>query len=185
MSPFSPHSRVIVSQTNCFSFSLAIPVNARVLADIFSLDLNGEENPKGVHNEAEIYRYLLDIRVWGFVNNDPALAWNRRRWATEAATILSESTQKVVSRIQAERLPKGIFDKLQSILPWQNDGAKTKQGSMRWYGSYVVSEFLSAGKSVKDVSDILWLTAVGGVGVVVSLVSQDLFKSPSCATHES
>lgn len=145
-------------------------MNARVLADIFSLDLNGEENPNGVHNEAEIYGYLLDIRVWGFVNNDPALAWNRRRWATEAATILSESTQKVVSRIRTERLPKGIFDKLQSILPWQDDGAKTKHGSLRWYGSYVVSELLSAGKTVKEASDILWLTAVGGVAVVVSLV---------------
>lgn len=138
-------------------------MNARVLADIFSLDLNGEENPKGVHNEAEIYRYLLDIRVWGFVNNDSALAWNRRRWATEAATILSESTQKVVSRIRAERLPKGIFDKLRSLLPWQ--------GSLRSYGSYMVSELLSAGKTVKEVSDILWLTAGGGAAVVVSLVS--------------
>lgn len=146
-------------------------MNARVLADIFSLDLNGEENPKGVHNEAEIYRYLLDIRVWGFVNNDSALAWNRRRWATEAATILSESTQKVVSRIRAERLPKGIFDKLRSLLSWQGDGAKTKQGSLRSYGSYVVSELLSAGKTVKEVSDILWLTAGGGAAVIVSLVS--------------
>ena len=146
-------------------------MNARVLGDIFSLDLNGQENPKGVHNEADLYRYLLDIRVWGFVNNDPALAWNRRRWASEAATILSESTQKVVSRVRAERLPRGIFDKLQSILPWQGDGPKTKQGSLRWYGSYMVSELLAAGKTVKEVSDILWLTAVGGVAVVVSLVS--------------
>lgn len=99
-------------------------MNARVLGDIFSLDLNGEENPKGVHNESEIYRLLLDIRVWSFFSNDPALAWNRRRWANEAASIISESTQKVVSRAKAERAPKAFFDKVKLALPWQ-DGDQT------------------------------------------------------------
>lgn len=145
-------------------------MNARVLGDLFSLDLNGDENPKGVHNESDIYRLLLDIRIWSFFNNDPALAWNRRRWANEAATIISKSTEEVVSRVRADRAPKAFFDKVKTVLPWHGDQAKTKEGSLRWYGSYVASELLSAGKTVKETSDILWMTALGGVAVTVSLV---------------
>lgn len=145
-------------------------MNARVLGDLFSLDLKGEENPKGVHNESEIYRLLLDIRVWSFFNNDPALAWNRRRWANEAATIISESTQEVISRVRLERAPKAFFEKVKTVLPWHGNQAKTKEGSLRWYGSYVAFELLSAGKTVKEVSDIMWMTALGGIAVTVSLV---------------
>lgn len=95
-------------------------MNARLLGDLFSLDLNGEESPKGVHNESEIYRLLLDIRVWSIFSNDPALAWKRLRWANEAASIISESTQKVESRVKTERAPKAFFDKVKLALPWQD-----------------------------------------------------------------
>ena len=106
-------------------------MNARVLGGLFSLDLNGEENPKGVHNESEIHGLLLDIRVWSFFNSDPALAWNRRRWANEAVTIILESTQKFVSRVKAERAPKAFFGKVKLVLPWQDcDQTKTKEGSL-------------------------------------------------------
>lgn len=143
-----------------------------MLGDLFSLDLNTEENPKGMHSTAELYKYLLDIRVWGFNNNDPGVAWNRRRYAQEAATALSESTQKLLTRNRAEKLPKAFVDKLKSILPWQEDNKalNLKHGSLRWYGSYVASELLDAGKTIKEVSDIEWLTALGGVAAPVSVV---------------
>lgn len=151
--------------------SLAIDLNARVLGDLFSLDLNTEENPKGVHSTAELYKYLLNIRVWGFNNNDPGVAWNRRRYAQEAATALSESTQKLLSKNQAEHVPLAFVDKLKSILPWQENKSNDLQhGSLRWYGNNFASELLKAGKTIEEVSDIMWLTALGGVGAPVSLV---------------
>lgn len=66
----------------------------------------------------------------------------------------------------------GFLDKAFSVFS-HNDSAKaaSKEGSLRWYGHHVVKELLSAGKTVEQVSDISWLTALAGVGVVVSLVS--------------
>lgn len=152
--------------------SVAISVNARMLGDLFCLDLNTDENPRGEHSTAELYKYLLDVRVWGFNNNDPGLAWNRRRYAQEAAVILSKSTEKLLAKVRAEKLPRAFVDKLKSILPWQEADKShvPKQGSLRWYGTYVVSELFEAGKTVKEVSDIMWLTALAGVGVNVALV---------------
>ena len=125
-----------------------------------------------MHSTAELYKYLLDIRVWGFNNNDPGVAWNRRRYAQEAATALSESTQKLLARHRADKLPVAFVDKLKSILPWQeaDKAPGLKHGSLRWYGSYLASELLDAGKTIKEVSDILWLTALAGVAVPVSVV---------------
>lgn len=142
-----------------------------MLGDLFCLDLITEENPHGTHSPAELYRYLLDIRVWGFNNNDPAMAWNRRRYAQTGATALKKSTQKSITKISAEQLPKVFFDKLVSILPWhQGEGDKLKHGSLRWYGGQVASELLAAGKTIKEVSDIMWLTALAGVGVAPAVV---------------
>lgn len=155
----------------------AIDVNARILGDLFSLDLNTEENPKGVHSTAELYKYLVDIRVWGFNNNDPGLAWNRRRHAQEAAAALSASTQELLGRARPDKSPPlPFFDWLKSILPWQkSDKPPTlKHDSLRWYGSKVASELLDAGKTMKEVSDIMWLTALAGVSVPVSLFAETL-----------
>lgn len=152
--------------------SVAINVNVHMLGDLFCLDLITEENPNGTHSPAELYKYLLDVRVWGFNNNDPAMAWNRRRYAQTAATALMKSTQKSITKISTEQLPKVFFDKLASILPWHQGekGAGPKQGSLRWYGGHVASELLAAGKTIKEVSDIMWLTALAGVGVAPAVV---------------
>ena len=126
-----------------------------------------------MHSTAELYKYLVDIRVWGFNNNDPGLAWNRRRHAQEAAAALSASTQKLLGRARPDKLPPlPFFDWLKSVLPWQkSDKPPTlKHDSLRWYGSKVASELLDAGKTIKEVSDIMWLTALAGVSVPVSLV---------------
>lgn len=143
-----------------------------MLGDLFCLDLITEENPHGTHSPAELYKYLIDVRIWGFNNNDPAMAWNRRRYAQTAATALIKSTQKSITRISAEQLPKVFFDKLVSILPWHQGEKKDgpKQGSLRWYGGQVASELLAAGKTIKEVSDIMWLTALAGVGVAPAVV---------------
>lgn len=36
--------------------SVAIPVNARLLADLFSLDIRSQENPKGTLSISEVYK---------------------------------------------------------------------------------------------------------------------------------
>jgi hypothetical protein len=151
--------------------SVAINVNARLLGDLFCLDIDTEENPNGAHRPSELYKHLLDVRILAFNNNDPGLAWNRRRFAQEAATALSESTQNLVSKVNAERLPKTFLNTLRSILPSEaNNEHNPKHGSLRWYGRNVASELLAAGKTVEEVSDIMWPTALAGVGAPVAVV---------------
>ena len=51
---------------------IAIPLNARLLSDLFYFDLKSEENPDGVLSATEFYTHLLNIRIWG-VNNKGSL----------------------------------------------------------------------------------------------------------------
>ncbi|KAI9671612.1 MAG: hypothetical protein M1829_004617 [Trizodia sp. TS-e1964] len=153
---------------------IAIPVNTRLLADLFALDLITPENPQGTHTTSELYKALLDVRVWGFNNNDPGLAWNRRRWAREGATALTKSSQSVVAAIAAEKKPIGYVEKLVTSLGMSHVHKKdlSKEGSLRWYGRHVARQLLTAGKTVEETADICWLTALAGVGVPVGMFAE-------------
>ena len=138
-----------------------------MLADIFYLDMITPENPHGSMKANETYKCLLDMRVWGFNNNDPGLAWNRRRWAQEAAQVISKSTTSLVEAVAAEKEPKGLLEALIS------SGKRTgslKEGSLRSYGHRLVEKLLAAGKTIEQTSDICWLTAYGGVAAPVTAV---------------
>jgi hypothetical protein len=146
-------------------FSIAIPVNARLLGDLFYLDLKGTQHPHGTLTAKELYRHLLNVRVWGFNNNDPGLAFLRRIWAQEGATVLTKTTKSNVRDVVAGGLcirAKRIYERYKNHI---------KPGSLRWYGQHVVRQLHASGLSTKEVAEIMWLTAVAGVGVPVSLVS--------------
>ena len=149
-----------------------------MMADVFCLDLKTDENPGGVHSVPELYKALLDVRIWGFNNNDIAQSWNRRRFAQEGANALSKSTQTLVSMIANEERSFGIMQKLNTMLS-RTKGHKadqSKEGSLRWYGRSIVRKLLQAGKTVEEVSDICWLTAFAGIGVVVAVVYMRILR---------
>ncbi|SPJ72098.1 related to linoleate diol synthase [Fusarium torulosum] len=145
---------------------VAIPLNTQLLADLFYFDLRTDENPDGKLGVAELYRSLLDIRVWGVNNNDPAQAWNRRRRAQEGVKIVAESTKRLVSEAEIGR-PRGIG--LVSAVA-SRIGAKSylKKDSLRSCGLKLVEELLAQGNTIDQVVDNLWLTAFGGIGVPVT-----------------
>jgi hypothetical protein len=126
------------------------------------LDLKGSQNPKGTLTTKELYEHLLNVRIWGFNNNDPGLAFQRRIRAQEGATVLTATTRSTVKDVLAIGLRAGL-----KRLWHRND---VKEGSLRWYGQHVIRQLASNGLSVKEVADIMWLTALAGVGVPVSLV---------------
>jgi hypothetical protein len=134
-----------------------------MMADLFCLDLNSQENPDGTLSISKIYKYLLDVRTFGFNNSDVALAWNRRRWAADGAKLLTESTNTTISQIAKGKHGFGIFDH-----PTRKN--MEKDGSLRWHGRQIATALLGAGKTSQEVSEINWLTAVAGVGVVVGMV---------------
>ncbi|KAM7183246.1 hem peroxidase [Naviculisporaceae sp. PSN 640] len=143
---------------------VAIPLNAQLLADLFYFDLKTDENPGGSLGVADLYKYLLDIRIWGVNNNDPAQAWNRRRRAQEGATIITETTRKLVDKVSLSRgFGLGIASTIAGAL------SSIKKGSLRDCGHKLVEELLAQGVAADKIVDTLWLTAFGGVGVPVTV----------------
>ncbi|KAK0629535.1 heme peroxidase [Bombardia bombarda] len=142
---------------------VAIPLNAQLLADYFHFDLKTDENPNGSLGAAQLYRALLDIRIWGVNNNDPGQAWNRRRRAQEGCAVIIESTRKLVDKAVASKgFGLGIASTISSAL------SSIKKGSLRSCGLKLVEELLAQGNSPERVVDNLWLTAFGGIGVPVT-----------------
>lgn len=159
------------------------------MADLFCLDLKTDENSGGTLNTAQLYKHLIDVRIFGFNNNDPALALQRRNEARESAEILTDTTRKAISGgsgllggghgilSKATGAITGAASSIMSKIPIiggivKKVGKKTQAetGSLRWYGQNVVKEIIAAGKSTEEAADICWLTAVGGVGVPIGVV---------------
>ncbi|KAK3389209.1 heme peroxidase [Podospora didyma] len=162
---------------------VAIPLNVQLLADMFCLDLRTDENPGGTLSSTELYRYLLDIRIWGVNNNDPAQAWNRRRRAQEGARAVIDSTRKLVDKAKANRdlglVSLGIGSAITSAI-----ASTVKKGSLRSCGEKLVNELLAQGNSPERVVDELWLTAFGGTGVPVTAFHEimEFFLRPENAS---
>ncbi|KAL1638781.1 hypothetical protein SLS58_008595 [Diplodia intermedia] len=157
---------------------VAIPLNTKLIADLWCQDLQTDENPTGTLSTPQLYKYLMDVRTFGFNNNDPAMTWRRRLWAREAAEVLIPSTIKAIKEGTASLAPgllkragagvrKGLgkVPLLGRLVPQ----AKEEAGSLRWYGHNVAREIMAAGRTLEETADICWLTALAGVGAPVSM----------------
>ncbi|KAI3317044.1 heme peroxidase [Xylariaceae sp. AK1471] len=161
---------------------VAIPLNARLLADLFYFDMKSDENPDGVLGAAELYKHLLNIRIWGVNNNDPAQSWTRRRRAQEGAKVMIDTTRKLVDEVVRGRgLGLGVVTALSDRLSRR---AYIGKDSLRQCGYKLVDELVSQGNSAERVVDNLWLTAFGGIGVPVTSFYEimDFFLRPENAS---
>ncbi|KAG4442109.1 hypothetical protein IFR05_002395 [Cadophora sp. M221] len=147
---------------------IAIPACSRLIGDLFYLDLQGPQNPHGTLTTKDMYKHLLNVRVWGFNNNDPGLAFIRRILAQEGATILTKTTQASVK----EATTNGMYTTAKNILKRRRNHINL--GSLRWYGQHIVRQLFANGLSCEEVAEIMWLTGVAGVGVPVSLFAEVL-----------
>lgn len=141
--------------------SVAIPLNARIMADLFCLDMKTPENESGSMNAATVYKHLMNVRTWGFNNNDPGLMLQRRKWASESAEALVKTTLKVVNE-QAQPQKTHILGSL--------TGNKQSVSTLRWYGNNVAKQMMEMDMTAAETAEVCWLTAVGGVGAPVGLV---------------
>ncbi|CAG9942858.1 unnamed protein product [Clonostachys rosea f. rosea IK726] len=161
---------------------VAIPVSTRLLADLFYMDLRSDENPDGLVGTAELYKHLLNIRIWGACNNDPGQAWNRRRRAQEGTQFIANSTRKLVDEVVTHRgFGLGIASALSTRFSRR---AYLKAGSLRSCGYQLVDELLAQGNSPELTVDSLWLTAFGGVGVISTVFYEilEFFLRPGNAS---
>ncbi|RDW76906.1 peroxidase/cytochrome P450 family protein [Aspergillus mulundensis] len=168
---------------------VAIPLNARLLGDLFCFDVRSDENPAGTLSAAALYRHLLAIRTWGVNNNDPGEAWNRRRRAQEGAKVVVDSTRKLVDEVVVGRGAEFSFTSAWTLIQYYismvflflfgsfaisssagnlSRRAPIRKDSLRSCGYRLVEGLLDQGTSAEQVVDTLWLTAFGGIGVPVT-----------------
>ncbi|KAG9253116.1 linoleate diol synthase, partial [Emericellopsis atlantica] len=146
---------------------VAIPLNARLLADLFYLDMRSDENPTGSLSSTELYRHLINLRIWCINNDDPAQAWNRRRRAQEGAKVMTKSTRQLVDEVVLNRgYGFGITNALSHVASRR---AYLKKGSLRSCGYQLAEQLLAQGSSSERATDELYLSAFAGVGVPVTL----------------
>ncbi|KAI1312714.1 heme peroxidase [Xylaria venustula] len=161
---------------------IAIPLNARLLSDLFYFDLKSDENPDGVLGSTELYRHLLNIRIWGVNNSDPAQAWTRRRRAQEGAKVITDTTRKLVDEVvRARGLGLGITAALSNTFSRK---VHLKKDSLRSCGYQIVDGLLGQGNSAERVTDNLWLASFGGVGTPVTMFYEvlEFFLRPEHAS---
>ena len=151
---------------------VAIPVNTQLLADTFYFDLRTDENPDGTLSVAELYRSLVNLRIWGTNNTDPAEAWNRRRRAAEGSNLVLDTTRTLVQEVVASR---GLGFGLSSALAQRyTRQAYLKKDSLRSHGFKLVDSLLGQGCSVENVIEQLLLMGFAGIGAVVTMVGWPL-----------
>ncbi|MCJ1452325.1 hypothetical protein MMC28_002667 [Mycoblastus sanguinarius] len=151
--------------------TVAIPLNARFLADLFCLNIKSSNNESGVHSASELYKFLLDIRSWTDTPNpDPAALWYTRRKAQERSVALTNSTSASVAKVVQK--PWAIA----SWLPWGTTAKADYEEpqTVRDLGASIAKTVQADGGSEKDVAQIMWMLAVSGVGAPVTAFAEVL-----------
>lgn len=152
--------------------SVAIPLNARFLAEIFSLNVKTSANESAAHTSSELYQLLMDIRNWvDYPNADASAAWYRRRKAQEASVVLTKSTK--------HSLPTAA-EKPWSISSWLW-GAEAQTGSqsnsiLKEVGAEIAESVQEHAGSHEDAANLAWMLATTNIGspvAAVSLVAED------------
>ncbi|KAI2620829.1 heme peroxidase [Xylaria nigripes] len=146
---------------------IAVPLNARLLADLFYFDVKSDENPGGKLDVVEFYEHLQNVRTWGSNNIDPGQAWNRRRLAQESVQVLVKTSRPLIDEVALGRgVGLGLAEALSKVVTRK---VHLKKNSLRSTGLQLISELLSQGKSAEHVTDVTWLTAFGGIGTPVTM----------------
>ena len=149
-------------------FSVAIPLNARFLAELFCLNVKSRNSkPHGVHTASEIYKILLDVHSWtDTANPDIASQWYKRRKAQESALKLTKSTSVSV--------PDAAGWAVSSWLWRSGENEKDAEpANVKEVGTDIIKSLRAGGSSATDVAQIMWMMAVSGVGSPVTAVSEN------------
>jgi linoleate 10R-lipoxygenase len=138
----------------------------RCLADLFQFDLETEENPNGEYDTNSLYSDLLDIRIWGFEDDDPAQSWNRRRKAQVAMRRLLASTETYLKNVYPSGPIRNIIHAVTS-----GGASHSNRGSLRSFGRDQALKMLASGKGIEEIAETMVFSALGGVGSAISTVN--------------
>ncbi|KAL9062988.1 MAG: hypothetical protein Q9161_009671 [Pseudevernia consocians] len=163
-----------------FVRDVAIPLNARFLAELFCLNVKSRNsNPSGVHTPSELYKLLLEVRNWtSTASPDPAAQWYKRRKAQESALKLTESTSVSVSRAAGWAISSWLWGSTP-------EGKCAEPANVKEVGADIVKSLRASGRSETEVAQTMWMMAVDGVGSPVTAITEvlDYFLSENGAAH--
>ena len=150
------------------AYSVAIPLNARFLAELISLNVKTSAKKSAAHTSAELYKLLIEVRKWvDYPNSDPTALWYRRRKTQESAVELTKTMKASIS----EAAPK--YKALSSWLNWGTATPDENQepSALRDLGVMIAKSLQAAGHHDADVDQMAWMLAVSGSGTPVTAVS--------------
>lgn len=111
-------------------------------ANIFSLPLKTNENPRGIFTEHEMFMIMAAVFACIFFDMDPAKSFPLRQAAQAAAQKLGQVVEANVKSVNATGLLSGIFD-----------GLRKNHNALEDYGVHMIRRLLDSGL---DVSETTW-----------------------------
>lgn len=164
------------------NYSVAIPLNARLLAELFSLNVKTSTNESAAHTSSELYTLLLNVRNWvDYPHADLSTMWYRRRKAQEASAVLTKSTKDSFSR--AVEKPWSISSWL-----WGTEVEATSQSTsvLKDVGAEIAESIQQIAGSHEDSAKLAWMLATSNIGnpvAAVSAISLQRFEESMLITH--
>ncbi|KAL8994261.1 MAG: hypothetical protein Q9169_005714 [Polycauliona sp. 2 TL-2023] len=133
-------------------------------ANMFSLPLKTDENPKGAFSEHELYMVLAVIFNAVFLNEDPAESFALRHAARAVSQQLGKLVEANVHSVSMSSVVSGVVDRF-----------RENHNPLSDYGVHLIRRLLDSGLGV---SEITWSqilpTAVAGTAVQAAQFTQIL-----------
>lgn len=148
-------------------------MNARFLAELFSLNVKTSSNKSAAHTSADLYKLLIEVRNWvDYPNSDPTALWYRRRKAQESAVELTKTTKASIAQVAP------TYWSLASVFNWSTavTDENQKPGVLRDLGLKITKSLQTNGHDQETVAQMTWMLAVSGVGRPVTAVSTPAIK---------
>ncbi|KAG2418203.1 hypothetical protein HFD88_001304 [Aspergillus terreus] len=145
-------------------------------ADIFSLPLKTEKNPRGIFTEHELYEMLSTIFTYIFFDNDAPRSFQLRRDARAAAQKLGTVVEATVKSTGGSGFISSLVDSFRS----------PGNAALKDYGVHMVRRLLDSGL---DAAEATWSQILPTAVVMVANQAQaftqimDYYLSPAGAQH--
>ena len=147
--------------------SVAIPVNVRLLVNLFCLDVKTTSSEDGAHSASKLYKMLLEIRIWSDAPGpDHASKWYKRCKAEEHSGPLTDSTKESISQPDSQ----SWGDSIKSVFGFGATKTGQKPTLLRDVGAIVARDALEKAKTPGEAARLMWMLAVTDVGSPITAV---------------
>lgn len=110
-------------------------------ANVFSLPLKTEANPRGIYSEHELYMVLAIIFVCIFFDLDPAKSFPLRRTAYVVTQQIGKLVEANLKAVKATGWIAGIVN-----------GMQENPGPLRDYGVHMIRRLLESGMNLSEIA---------------------------------